>query len=313
MPSERTTLLIIAIVGLLIIAAAAASISDPAGGGNGFAPPIDWTDPGDDPDSGGLDPGNGDDDAGGGFPLFGLLCFPFLFQSEVQLLLLGGVVAGTLAIWWRTNVLVVFAVSIGILPMFTVIYLALYGACNIDDDPDVDTTGGIFGQAIEGANETAGEAIDVATDPLIMLALLAIIGLIAIGIVVFRDDIQPSAADGPGEQEDDDAVDWDALSAAAGRAASRLERGDIDDTDLDNEIYRAWREMTQLLDVANPESSTPSEFAIAATDAGMDPEDVDALTDLFVAVRYGGRTPTPDREQQAIDVLRRIEADYGGQ
>ncbi|MFT4958108.1 MAG: hypothetical protein ACI9PP_002168, partial [Halobacteriales archaeon] len=93
---------------------------------------------------------------------------------------------------------------------------------------------------------------------------------------------------------------------AAGRAADRLETGD----EFENDVYRAWAEMTTELEVEHPSSSTPSEFAMAAVDAGMDRNDVDRLTELFEEVRYGGFDPTPEREGEAIETLRRIETEY---
>jgi len=82
---------------------------------------------------------------------------------------------------------------------------------------------------------------------------------------------------------------------------------------VENEVYRAWREMTGHLDVENPESSTPAEFAAAAESVGMDDAHVAELTDLFREVRYGGAAATDDREQRAIDALRAIESTYGGE
>ncbi|WP_390215270.1 DUF4129 domain-containing protein [Halobaculum halobium] len=79
---------------------------------------------------------------------------------------------------------------------------------------------------------------------------------------------------------------------------------------MENEVYRAWREMTGALAVDNPRSTTPAEFAVAAVDAGMDRDDVDTLTDLFEAVRYGAEPVTPEREREAVDALRRIEETY---
>ncbi|RJS95802.1 DUF4129 domain-containing protein, partial [Halococcus sp. IIIV-5B] len=93
---------------------------------------------------------------------------------------------------------------------------------------------------------------------------------------------------------------------AAGRAADRIEH----DAGLENGVYRAWREMTDHLDVARPESSTPGEFARAATEAGMRGRDVDELTDLFTRVRYGDERVTDERERRATSALRRIEETY---
>jgi hypothetical protein len=122
-------------------------------------------------------------------------------------------------------------------------------------------------------------------------------GSIAPAVLVGDDDPDDLAA------ED---ADTDALGRAAGRAADRIETG----TDAENEVYRAWVEMTRHLDVDHPESSTPAEFAAAAVDAGLDPDDVDELTRQFEAVRYGGDEPTTERERRAIEALRRIEAEY---
>ncbi|MFD1597698.1 DUF4129 domain-containing protein [Halobellus rarus] len=77
-------------------------------------------------------------------------------------------------------------------------------------------------------------------------------------------------------------------------------------------MYRAWVEMTAHLDLDRPQSSTPGEFAAAAVDAGMDPDDVDELTRLFEAVRYGDERVTDARADRAVAALRRIESAYAG-
>ncbi len=62
--------------------------------------------------------------------------------------------------------------------------------------------------------------------------------------------------------------------------------------------------------MANPDAATPTEFAAAAVDAGMAREDVEALTEVFEAVRYGAAEPTAAREREAVEALRRIERAY---
>jgi hypothetical protein len=101
-----------------------------------------------------------------------------------------------------------------------------------------------------------------------------------------------------------------AIGRVAGRAADRIER-DVG-APVENEVFRAWREMTERLDAPSPRSSTPGEFAQAAIEAGLDPADVSELTDLFREVRYGGADPTSEREERAAAVLRRIEREYAG-
>ncbi|MEF8938060.1 MAG: DUF4129 domain-containing protein, partial [Halovenus sp.] len=67
---------------------------------------------------------------------------------------------------------------------------------------------------------------------------------------------------------------------------------------------------TERLDLPDDESTTPREFARAAAQTGLSDEDVTELTELFEDVRYGGYSPTTEREERAVDVLRRIERSY---
>lgn len=99
-----------------------------------------------------------------------------------------------------------------------------------------------------------------------------------------------------------------AVGAAAGRAATEIES--VSKENLENEIYRAWREMVTLLPVESPQTTTPREFETAAVEAGIEHSDVSDLTDLFEAVRYGTLETTRAREERAIDTLRRIESTY---
>jgi hypothetical protein len=79
---------------------------------------------------------------------------------------------------------------------------------------------------------------------------------------------------------------------------------------VDNEVYRAWWEMTRLLEVDAPETATPGEFADAAVELGIDEAYVDPLTTLFEEVRYGHRD-AESREERAIEVFRALAAAYG--
>ncbi len=141
------------------------------------------------------------------------------------------------------------------------------------------------------------------------LALLFVLGLVVVvgAILGLR-----RTATGDGEEAMDEAgsgpAEVAAVGRAAGRAADRIER----ETDVDNEVYRAWREMTELLDVDEPGTSTPGEFAAAAVEAGLGHEDVEELTRLFEDVRYGERRPSAERERRASAVFRRIEDRYAG-
>jgi hypothetical protein len=151
-----------------------------------------------------------------------------------------------------------------------------------------------------GAGDSGGSQ---STPPAVLVLVglaLAIAGAVVAAVRTGSDD---EDEDDPGAAAGEDAA---AVGRAAGRAADRIE----DAGDADNDVYRAWREMTGLLDVADPETSTPGEFAAAAVDAGLEREDVTELTRLFEDVRYGDRAASAAVEERAADVFRRIEAQY---
>ena len=104
---------------------------------------------------------------------------------------------------------------------------------------------------------------------------------------------------------DRDRSDLARIGERAGEAAQRIESHG----QADNEVYAAWAGMIQLVDIDDPETCTPGEFAAAAVGAGMDPEHVEELTALFELVRYGDR-PAESYEERAVDVLRAIESTY---
>jgi hypothetical protein len=164
--------------------------------------------------------------------------------------------------------------------------------------------GFIGGGSTPGGPPGGGDAGETSS-PSLPLGLLAVLGLVLAGVVLVVRRVQGESGE-PGVEEvadpDDDRAA--AVGRAAGRAADRLESGAAD-----NEVYRAWREMTDLLDVEEPETSTPGEFAEAAVDAGLGGEDVHELTRLFEDVRYGD-APPENYEDRAADVFRRIEAQY---
>jgi len=137
---------------------------------------------------------------------------------------------------------------------------------------------------------------------LVGVFMVAILGAGAVLYSSSRDQVVEEFGDV--EEDEPDVAD---LAAAAGRAADRLEKHDAD---VDNEVYRAWYEMTQLLNVPDEETATAGEFAAAAIEVGLGEAHVDELTTLFEEVRYGTAEADERREQRAIDVFRRIEEAY---
>ncbi|KKF38992.1 hypothetical protein FK85_32195, partial [Halorubrum saccharovorum] len=148
-----------------------------------------------------------------------------------------------------------------------------------------------------------------ASAPELLFVLLVIAALAAsVGVLLLAggdDEATPGAGAAEDDPEDSE-PDLTAVGRTAGEAADRIE-----ESDAENEVYRAWRDMTTVLDVDRPASSTPAEFAAAAVDAGVDEEPVATLTEVFERVRYGGEDATDDRERRAVEALRRIEERYG--
>ncbi|WP_436924435.1 DUF4129 domain-containing protein [Halosimplex amylolyticum] len=157
------------------------------------------------------------------------------------------------------------------------------------------------------ANGTSSPVASMDIPPVAILGVFGIV-LVATAAVLMRasGDQEITTMEPEADEEGAEADVMD-LAAAAGRAADRLEEHNAD---VDNEVYRAWWEMTSMLDVPNPDSATPGEFADAAIDVGLGEDDVRELTRLFEEVRYGKRD-AESREQLAIDVFRNIEDEYG--
>jgi hypothetical protein len=143
------------------------------------------------------------------------------------------------------------------------------------------------------ATDAATRAVDPPTALLVALGLV-LLGAVAVIVRATGDQRTTLATSTPSETPE---------TAERAAVAAAIETGD----DLDNAVYRAWREMVADLPVSNPEASTPADFADAAVEAGMDAEDVAEVTGLFEAVRYGDRPVTEARAERATDALRRLE------
>lgn len=173
------------------------------------------------------------------------------------------------------------------------------------------STGGTFAGNGSAAGTSAGGGFSAggSSPDLLSLPVLAVIGvvLVAAAFLLARGAGWTADGDDP-DTADVDPTTAEAVGQVAGRMADRIEAS----ATVDNEVYRAWREMTDLLDVPDPETSTPGEFANAAVAAGMDAADVDELTRLFETVRYGGVEPDETDEHRAVRVFRRIESSYAG-
>lgn len=152
-----------------------------------------------------------------------------------------------------------------------------------------------------------GSASGTASGPsLLSVALLVVVGLAVLGTAVAANRRTRSDDGDPSAETETTADSASAVGRAAGRAADRIE----ETAELDNEVYRAFREMIVPLDVADPETTTAREFERAAVAAGMRREDVAALTDLFERARYDEYEVDTADEERAVELLRRIEGRY---
>ncbi|MEF8786634.1 MAG: DUF4129 domain-containing protein [Haloarculaceae archaeon] len=150
--------------------------------------------------------------------------------------------------------------------------------------------------------EAAGQAVGGGSG----LSAILLVVLFVVGLLVAAGLLYVSLA-GDGEsadtEESEETSERTAAASAAGAAAERIAQGG----DVETEIHRAWREMTTHLDIPNPESATPGEFAEAAIEAGLHPAAVREMTTLFERVRYGDFEPTTTDEERAREVLRLLE------
>ncbi|MDZ7747284.1 MAG: DUF4129 domain-containing protein [Halobacteriales archaeon] len=153
-----------------------------------------------------------------------------------------------------------------------------------------------------GGIVSTGETVTQATEPPVILG--GLVAFVALGgLLLFLLSGRSSETRAPAAESLTLDTDAEAVAQTAGEAADRIAAG----VDVDNEIYRAWEEMTADLDIDRPESSTPSEFADAAVAAGFERENVAALTRLFEETRYGAYPVTDDRAERAARALRNVE------
>jgi hypothetical protein len=268
-------------------------------------------------DAGVGDGGAGSVGAGGGSPAFEgadlSLCFPVLNSPPVVFGIVAAFLLLAYALYRETGTAFVPAGVVGAFGIPVFLVHALLTSCGGPPPDGRSLIPALSGPRNEsgflpaGAGSTGvSDAAGQVTAPTVVLGLLLLVALAGSVVLLFVSTDDDEAPVPDEEPEPPAETDVAAVGRAAGEAADRIEG----DADVDNEVYRAWREMTDHVAVASPRSSTPGEFAAAAVDAGMDREDVTELTALFEDVRYGGEAPTAERERRAVAALRRIERAY---
>ena len=320
MQRDTAVAIVLALLALLAIGAAGATLENPAatgsdsgvGGGSG----------------GGIGSDDGGNVSGGDMPSGGGMgswagaiggnCMSALQTLPAKLLLVGFVVGVSGYVWWRTESLGIAAVTAALYgPIVWLMWFALAGCQTLrgtrpTSQSPMNQTGTATGNSPGGSLGNAAET--ALSQPsfliVVVLGILVVAAIVLLYVATADDVVEAAIRDDPDEEEAEELQpDIAAVGRLAGEAADRIETGDS----FDNEVFRAWVEMTEHLAVKHPESSTPAEFATAAVDAGMDPDDVNELTDLFEEVRYGDHAVTAERESRATEALRRIEAGYAGE
>jgi hypothetical protein len=290
--ARSAAIAVLVIVAVAVVAATIDSTLVPERGGSG------GSGPGDASGDGGILP------AGNASAPGETLQIPFLAEITVILGVL--VVIGFLVYLYtyRRAALKVFAAIAVVIGALYVLFsvLGFPSGSPMELPPGMGSGGPLGGGGGDGGGPDSGPT-DQPSLPSVLLLLALVAALFGVVLAYLRT--APDGDDRTGTDENE-GVDTAAVGEAAGRAADRMER----DESADNEVYRAWREMTGLLDIPDPETSTPGDFEAAAVEAGMGRDDVRELTRLFEDVRYGNADPSVARERRAIDVFRRIEARY---
>lgn len=281
--------IIIAMLGVLAISLAAAAISAPVG-----------------PEVGTGTGGEGDGDA--------LISPPEqleeppevveIFPNWVSPLLTALAIVATIFLilylirYWKESIPVLVVAILAVIGLWFFL-----GSLSPTFDPPSMPTEPISSELAGGDNGDGDPPNGAIETPLVLIVLF---GLALLGVVfaIFSQEVRstPNTSD----VEDETTVS-EKMRHLAGRTVARLENAN--DTDViapENEIYRAWQDMTALLDVPDPETTTPKQFQAAAIDAGLDPNPVAELTHLFKEVRYGQYEPTTDRTKRAIAAFEQI-------
>jgi hypothetical protein len=200
------------------------------------------------------------------------------------------------AVYRRYDLPTLALVSGGLVPATLVSYFLL---------TNCPSSGGGGGSLLDGSDVVGGSAGP--SSPSIPPA--AVVLLFGSVLIVAVAALARTAGDDetfePVEESDPEAETSD-FARAAGRAADRIEDANVA---VDNAVYRAWVEMTGMLAVPDPETTSPRDFAAAAIDIGIDEDHVRELTTLFTEVRYGDADPE-EREERALAVLRAVETSY---
>jgi len=225
-------------------------------------------------------------------------CIPYLQELPA----LVGIVLGVGVVMYggyrRYNSATMMLLGTGLVPLVWGSYFFLTN-CGYDGGGN---DGGFFSDGSSVMNNDGG-ITSTSLPPTVVVGVFAVV--MVVGVVTLIRTTGENETFEPVEEVPDE-PDEAAFARAAGRAADRIEDANVA---VDNAVYRAWLEMTNLLNVPNSETTAPRDFSKGAIAAGLNEDDVSELTELFNEVRYGGMNPE-DREERAVEILRSVEQTY---
>lgn len=226
-----------------------------------------------------------------------VVCIDFLTTFPAIFGVVTGVITILYGIYRRFNAATAVLSGTALIPFVWALYFFTTNC--------ISSSGGSSGGMLSGSSMVSNEG-GLNSPPLPPEAVAGIFAIVTIiGVAVMFTMVREDETFEPIEEEPE-APDTAAFAAAAGRAATRIEEANVP---VDNSVYRAWVEMTALLDIENPDATAPRDFAKEAVDTGLERDDVDELTELFNEVRYGEKR-ADTREERAIEILRNIEETY---
>jgi hypothetical protein len=173
-----------------------------------------------------------------------------------------------------------------------------------------DGGGGLAGSGSVGAALFGGDGGgSPAALPELPVPLIVAAGLLVVaGLAVASDRLDDAGGGGVAAVAATTDDDGTAPTVAAGGRGGGL-AGRYEDVAAENDVYRAWRALTESLEGVDRRTATPAEVARRARRDGDDEAAVAELTDLFRTVRYHGRAATPERERRAETAVERIDAE----
>lgn len=294
---------VIGLLSIIALSLAAATLTSPVAvdGNLGFGGGDGIDDPPSSDESVGV-PLNTSDRAGeGGTPVD--ICVEPLNEIPTGALLLGFVLVGGSISYALGGVGVAVAVvTIGFWTLVVAVLVLTAGCPTGGMEPETVLPSEAEMDLEDGGlvdDEGGGETQPV---PIPSIILLAVVAIGILGVILGLRNNNATAAD----ESTPEPTSTTSPVAGHTQGARTAESVPWNDRSPENTIYQAWTAFVTSLDVAEPQTTTPAEYAAIALDAEYDNRGVRELTGIFQAVRYGVIEPTTERSDEAVAALRAI-------